>query len=855
MWTSTIDLKLNRILLTQFLGLVYPDIYYSSLSPLRVTNIPRSTLPAANWVRVRNRLAGISSSDIHLVHVDTDARTAVAALPSYQRIYPGSELIGEVIEIGEDVQHLNVGDRVVLQYRPNCLSTAAQPVCPFCAQGDYNLCEFGTLPGPLPIGGGWSEEMLLHEQQLFRLPTNVSDEQGVMLEPAAIALHAVLRHLPQQNEQVLIVGAGTTGLLTLQILRALVPEVHISILARYPFQIEQATRLGADHIIYPSDPYTSVQHATQSHMYKGLLNNRTLVGGFDTIYETIGERKSLHHALRWLRTRGTIVLADLNPRLMNIDFTPLWSQEINLLGSFSHGVENQPVPGTKQDNKATPRSTFALVTELLTQKRIQPEQLITHRFALNNYKEALHTTQYEKKHQAIKVIFDYALLPMSTVPNVPSARSLRPDLIQPQGDVFLQEFLKAQSEPGKYEDERVPQGHANKIVDPSMSINSTRETWRSSQQNSTQQPVDTALDQEDEADITDPAIPVVKRPAYNLSVSDEQETKLSPSGATQLTAQPAATFAQIPTTPPIETSANGEETLHLAHFSVEPLPVTNPPMEIRPEHETDESTDNRTTLQTQETEEDLPDFLKNLTPFESTYFPPTTLPAPFDIEQLPFATPIGAQDLIAPIDIAQLPFSEAVGPQDLIAPIDVTQFFNTLTSEQDLTTPINVAQLAFSEPVGPQDLIAPIDIAQLSFDTPTQPPAFSLPPDVEQLSFDQPVEPQTLSTPTSTIETSITVENPSNTHVTEEQLPTSTVLDNLFDTDTSSMPAFLAQLSDFDTGEAIPEPVVEAPVSTPAASEEAQLITPEEPGAPQQVEADVASNAPKAATKGKKRNS
>ena len=82
MWTSTLDLKLNRVLFTRLLGLVYPNIYYSSFSPLRVANMPRPTLPAANWVRVRNRLAGICGSDLPLVHADADIRTSVAALPN-----------------------------------------------------------------------------------------------------------------------------------------------------------------------------------------------------------------------------------------------------------------------------------------------------------------------------------------------------------------------------------------------------------------------------------------------------------------------------------------------------------------------------------------------------------------------------------------------------------------------------------------------------------------------------------------------------------------------------------------------------------------------------------------------------
>src|SRR2546430_13054859 len=91
--------------------------------------------------------------------------------------------------------------------------------------------------------------MLLHEQQLFRVPPDLSDEQAMMLEPSAVAVHAVLRYLPQPGEHVLIIGAGTIGLLVLQVLRALAPQTTISVMARHSFQIEdrKSTRLNSSH--------------------------------------------------------------------------------------------------------------------------------------------------------------------------------------------------------------------------------------------------------------------------------------------------------------------------------------------------------------------------------------------------------------------------------------------------------------------------------------------------------------------------------------------------------------------------------------------------------------------------------
>jgi len=410
------DLDLKRVWLTQLIGRFYQNIYFSSYSPLQVQNLPRQPLPESSWVRVRNRLAGIGGNDLHLLYGDSDIRIAPAAAPNHKHLYPGHEVVGEVIEIGADVQNIQVGDRVVLQSGPNCITAGILPLCRACAHGSYNLCEHGAFIAPQPLGGGWSEEMLLHEQQLFRVPAALSDEQAVMLEPTAIALHAVLRHLPQPGDRVLVIGAGTVGLITLQILRALVPGIEISVMARYPFQVEQATRLGATNIIYAQDSYSGVQQATKAKLYQGMLGNQILMGGYDTIYDTVGHKKTLHHALRWTRSQGTVVLIGLNLRYMNLDLSPLWYQEVNLLGSTSHGVEHWPQPNGSNHGQQT--STFDVATELIQQQRITPEQLITHHFALNNFKHALLTAKHKPESRAIKVVFDYSLLPASVVPTV-----------------------------------------------------------------------------------------------------------------------------------------------------------------------------------------------------------------------------------------------------------------------------------------------------------------------------------------------------------------------------------------------------------------------------------------------------
>jgi len=418
MWTSTLELDPAHVIPTKILGRFWRGAYFSSFAPLQVQNLPRQPLPASNWVRVRNSLAGICGSDLRLIFVDADFSIAPAAVPGQgysSRTYPGHEVVGEVIEVGDDVQTLQVGDRVVLQHGPNCLTAGVQPPCRSCAAGNYGLCEGATLPGPQPIGGGWSEEMLLHEQQLFRISPNITDAQAVLLEPSAVAVHAVLRRLPQAGERVLIIGAGTIGLLILQVIRALAPGAEVHVLARYAFQVERAASMGA-RIIYPRDSYKQVQLATAAKLYEGFQGNKMLVGGYDVIYDTVGSKRTTHDSLRWARAGGTVVMVGLNLHRMEIDLTPIWYQEVNLIGTLGHGVETWPI-GTSEK-----KSTFEITAGLIEQQQIKPDELITSRYLLSEFREALLDVKNKANNRVIKVVFDFSRQPPSVVPNVRASR-------------------------------------------------------------------------------------------------------------------------------------------------------------------------------------------------------------------------------------------------------------------------------------------------------------------------------------------------------------------------------------------------------------------------------------------------
>lgn len=395
--TLYVERNIPRIVLTKALAPVRDNVYFSRLSHLKMGQID-GRLPGPRWVRVENELAGICGTDLHYVYADVDPRIAPAALPGKDRLYLGHEILGHVDEVGSDVRTLNVGDRVALQFMfGSCLSEDIDPPCRYCAEGNVYLCENAAKCQSGPIGGGWGQGFLAHETQLFRVPDTLSDEEAVLLEPAAVAVRAVLRRPPKSDQHVLVLGCGIIGLLTLQTARATAPEAEITAIARYSHQVDAARRLGADHVLTDKqDAYQIIAKLTGGERYTGLLNNQVLVGGFDVVYDCVGKARTIENALRWARTAGTVVMVGIDLNRLNLDLSPVWYYEVNLLGSKAHGAEVWD---------GEPLSTFELTTRWFAEGKLTAAELITHRFPLADYPQAIRTAT-DKSQRSIKVVFD-----------------------------------------------------------------------------------------------------------------------------------------------------------------------------------------------------------------------------------------------------------------------------------------------------------------------------------------------------------------------------------------------------------------------------------------------------------------
>jgi threonine dehydrogenase-like Zn-dependent dehydrogenase len=402
MRTMVLDVSVARIVWTRMLGRVWKGAYYAPTSPLRLVEIPDPPLPAPDWVRVRNRLCGICGSDLHQIFVDAGLDVAPVALPSHQRTYLGHEMVGEVVETGESVTAYRVGDRVVRWGRADdCLARGRAELCPACARGHRVLCQVASEPREHdPVGGGFGDTFIAPASTLVPVLDGLPDEQAILTEPVAVAIHAAWRRRARAGEQVLVLGCGTIGYLLLQVVRLLQPQCQITAVAQFPWQAELAREYGADQVFLATDDgYSEVARLTGASLHRGRAGNRMLLGGFDLIFDVVGIEATLNNALRWARAGGTVVLVGVNLHRMNLDVTPVWYQEVDLLGAIGHDV----VPWEGET-----LSTFELAMRWMQAGQVRCEGLLTHRYPLAAYRQAFAAAVDKHGYRSIKVAFDLA---------------------------------------------------------------------------------------------------------------------------------------------------------------------------------------------------------------------------------------------------------------------------------------------------------------------------------------------------------------------------------------------------------------------------------------------------------------
>ena len=404
--------SMPRTAATKLLSFLNPRVFVSGLAPMALKEIPEPSLPRPDWVTIRTALCGVCGSDYKQVFLKGRYDNPMTALVSFPQVL-GHEVVGRIEAVGPAVQHRRVGDRVVLNPWLSCAPRGITPPCEWCQRGEYAQCA-NFVSGAIAPGvhhgnsrdatGGFAPLLPAHESQCIPIPDDIGFEAAVLADPFSVSLHAALHNPPPADGTVLVYGCGTLGLLSIAILRALYPKVGVYAVARYPHQDRLARQLGAAHVI-PWRPtrriIQTLSEVTGATVLTPWYGQPMLNGGVDVVYDSVGSHESLEVGVRVTRSRGRVVVTGVEmPK--QFEWTPLYFKEIALIGSNAFAIEEHD--GRRQH-------AMEWYFELLQARRIDATPIITHRYRLDDYKNAFMTCWDQGKTGAVKVLFDFSAAP------------------------------------------------------------------------------------------------------------------------------------------------------------------------------------------------------------------------------------------------------------------------------------------------------------------------------------------------------------------------------------------------------------------------------------------------------------
>lgn len=278
-----------------------------------IVDIPKPQLKE-NEVMIHVRSAGICGSDLHLYKGTHAFRKPPAIL--------GHELAGDIVEVGKAVTRFKVGDRVTVEPHIPC------GTCEYCKAGRVNLCLQKIAPGTDCWIGSFVEYFNAPENTLYKLDDKVSYETGTLIEPLAVAVHALNRIKAKQGKTLAILGSGTVGLLTL------VAALQMGFSKLYctdavPFNLEFAKKLGAERAI-------NVKSEDSVEIIQTATNGR----GADAVIIAAGASNIMDQASQIACRTGEIVLVAMITEKIPVYTYSMVFKEQTLYGAMTYTTED-----------------------------------------------------------------------------------------------------------------------------------------------------------------------------------------------------------------------------------------------------------------------------------------------------------------------------------------------------------------------------------------------------------------------------------------------------------------------------------------------------------------------------------
>ncbi|RME86023.1 MAG: alcohol dehydrogenase [Caldilineae bacterium] len=340
-------------------------VQLEAVGRLSITTIDRPRLTAPDQILVQTKAVGICGSEVHAFEGTHPYRTPPCIL--------GHEAAGVVVEVGEQVTRVRVGDRVIVDPQWPC------GACIFCRNGDINLCPHKKVLGTPAWPGAFAEYFVAPEASVFPLPDHFSFVQGALIEPLTVGVHVARRAGLSPGQSAVILGSGSIGGLLAGVCHARGADPVIVADIRQHCLDAARERLGATHdILLPNGRVVDeVRSLTQGE-------------GADVVFVTADEGELVHQAVEMAKPRGVIVLVAL------LTAAPLSLRAYDIIGKERHLI------GSSMSNHQDVEEAIALAAEA----RVDVEGIVTHILPIDEAQRGMELAA-TKADGAIKVVLTY----------------------------------------------------------------------------------------------------------------------------------------------------------------------------------------------------------------------------------------------------------------------------------------------------------------------------------------------------------------------------------------------------------------------------------------------------------------
>ena len=321
-------------------------VVYDAPESYQVTEVPTQE-PAAGQVRIRVLQVGLCGTDLHIHHGDF--------MVEYPLI-PGHELVGIVDALGPGAQRFVVGEQVSVNPNIYCGH------CDYCLAGRLILCP--NLKGMGSNFPGFFAEYAVVDENLVFSVEGLDPDTAVFTEPASCAMHGLETLAPRPGSTALVFGAGPTGLLLAQLLKT-GGMAKVVVAAPTDFKLKTAAALGVDETVLLDRDNLAASES--------MLREASGADGYDYVIEATGATAIAELCVPLTRSGGTVLIYGVTRAAETVSFHPydVFRREITIKGSFAE------------------ITSFAAAIRALRGGRVRTEGIITHRFTLDEYPQAL----------------------------------------------------------------------------------------------------------------------------------------------------------------------------------------------------------------------------------------------------------------------------------------------------------------------------------------------------------------------------------------------------------------------------------------------------------------------------------